>query len=99
MRSCSLASKRRCANGMSESNGLPRHASDAAARVRNRRPSSSSASSCETALASPVREQELAEANEVELLQVVPEASPVEGAPHKYLIAFAVVLAALMQVI
>src|SRR5213082_3870811 len=30
---------------------------------------------------------------------VVPEASPSEGAPHKYLIAFAVVLAALMQVI
>jgi DHA2 family multidrug resistance protein len=30
---------------------------------------------------------------------VEPLASPVEGAPHKYLIAFAVVLAALMQVI
>ena len=30
---------------------------------------------------------------------VEPLAAPIEGAPHKYLIAFAVVLAALMQVI
>ncbi|MFL5616704.1 MAG: DHA2 family efflux MFS transporter permease subunit [Gemmatimonadaceae bacterium] len=50
-------------------------------------------------MASPVREQEVAETTEVPPLQVVPEASPSEGAPHKYLIAFAVVLAALMQVI
>jgi DHA2 family multidrug resistance protein len=50
-------------------------------------------------LASSVREQEVAETTEVQPLQVVPEASPSEGAPHKYLIAFAVVLAALMQVI
>jgi DHA2 family multidrug resistance protein len=52
-----------------------------------------------SALASSVREQEVAESPALEPLQVLPDASPVEGAPHKYLIAFAVVLAALMQVI
>jgi DHA2 family multidrug resistance protein len=59
---------------------------------------SPSANSIESALASPVREQ-VAEATELEPLQVLPQASPTEGAPHKYIIAFAVVLAALMQVI
>jgi DHA2 family multidrug resistance protein len=50
-------------------------------------------------LAEPVRDAVYAEAGAQQPLRVEPLASPSLGDPHKYLIAFAVVLAALMQVI
>ena len=55
-------------------------------------------------MASPLRESAVAEPSEAEPLRALPKASAAavladRGEPHKYLIAFAVVLAALMQVI
>ena len=50
-------------------------------------------------MASPVREAAITESIGEPELRVVPAAASARGEPHKYLIAFAVVLAALMQVI
>jgi MFS transporter, DHA2 family, multidrug resistance protein len=50
-------------------------------------------------LGNPARDVVVPESHEAPPIQVLPEASPALGEPHKYLIAFAVVLAALMQVI
>jgi len=50
-------------------------------------------------LADPARASAVGEIDELPPLRVVPAAATARGEPHKYLIAFAVVLAALMQVI
>jgi DHA2 family multidrug resistance protein len=50
-------------------------------------------------LANPAREVVVSESHDAPPIQVLPDSAPVLGEPHKYLIAFAVVLAALMQVI
>lgn len=53
----------------------------------------------ESALADPARDSAVSEAPELAPLRVISAAATAHGEPHKYLIAFAVVLAALMQVI
>jgi DHA2 family multidrug resistance protein len=50
-------------------------------------------------LADPARDNAVSDAPELPPLRVIPAAATSRGEPHKYLIAFAVVLAALMQVI
>src|SRR5437763_12643627 len=101
MRSCSPASRRRCANGT-----VPRVEASQATVARahdengaRRREALPSVRLRKSALADPARDSGVSEAPELPPLRVVPAAATALGEPHKYLIAFAVVLAALMQVI